>query len=282
MRVNDAYNQFFREVFLSELMRHHSGWVLKGGSNIYCRIPGARQTRDLDLYRHHDPTSAHNAAQSLLQSMHGHRVGPYTFQVQHPRKGSPAGTIDSERVDVQVMYGVGSTLLAFSVDVSGDLQVEQNVDPIAAQRTFDVETDFLPASFTVFSYPVANQVADKICAMYERHGTTPPGIASTRYHDLYDVALIASELMLQASELNEALTTQCQVRSLELPEALISPGEKWPTGYAKTTKNTGGIKDKLADFDEALRIAALLVDPVLPGNLIVPEKQWDPRSLTWR
>lgn len=48
---NDVYNQFFREVFLHELMQHQNGWVLKGGSNIYCRVPGARQTKDLDLYR---------------------------------------------------------------------------------------------------------------------------------------------------------------------------------------------------------------------------------------
>lgn len=39
-KPNDVYNQFFREVFLHELMRQDSGWVLKGGSNIYCRIPG--------------------------------------------------------------------------------------------------------------------------------------------------------------------------------------------------------------------------------------------------
>ena len=31
-------------------MRLNDGWVLKGGTNIYCRIPGARQTKDLDLF----------------------------------------------------------------------------------------------------------------------------------------------------------------------------------------------------------------------------------------
>lgn len=48
--ISDVYNQFFREVFLNELMQEGEGWVLKGGTNVYCRIPGARQTKDLDIY----------------------------------------------------------------------------------------------------------------------------------------------------------------------------------------------------------------------------------------
>lgn len=269
-------------MFLSELMQHQRGWVLKGGSNIYCRIPGARQTRDLDLYRHRDPTSAGSAAETLVQSMHGHRVGPYTFQVRHPRKINPTGAIASERVDVQVMFGVEGRLVAFSIDVSGDLMVNKAVEPVITRRTFEVETKLLPASFTVLSYPVANQIADKVCAMYERHGTVAPGTASTRYHDLYDIALIASELTVNADDLNEALITQCQVRSMQLPERLHVPGEKWQAGYAKMARTAAGINDGLKSLDEALRIAALLVEPVLPSSTQVPTGTWYPASLSWR
>lgn len=71
-KPNDVYNQFFREVFLHELMRLNDGWVLKGGTNIYCRIPGARQTKDLDLFRQYAPTSALKAADSLIATMNKH------------------------------------------------------------------------------------------------------------------------------------------------------------------------------------------------------------------
>lgn len=57
-------------------MRQDSGWVLKGGSNIYCRILGARHTRDLDLYRQVDPTFSADAADALVRDMATHTVGP--------------------------------------------------------------------------------------------------------------------------------------------------------------------------------------------------------------
>lgn len=62
--------------------------------------------------------------------------------------------------------------------------------------------------------------------MYERHGATPPGRASTRYHDLYDIALIASELPVSAVGLSSALNTQCRVRSMTLPQRITVPDKK--------------------------------------------------------
>lgn len=172
---NDVYNQFFREVFLHELMEHQNGWVLKGGSNIYCRLPGARQTRDLDLYRQDDPTSSTGAAEVLVAAMNGHRVGPYSFWVEHPERTGVAGTVDSERIDVTVVHGVNNRFLSFGVDVSGDLEVTGTVEALTVAASYELTTEFLPHRFRVYSYPVASQIADKVCAMYERHGETHRG-----------------------------------------------------------------------------------------------------------
>ncbi|MFZ2562762.1 MAG: nucleotidyl transferase AbiEii/AbiGii toxin family protein [Corynebacterium variabile] len=155
------YNQFFREVFLHELMQHQNGWVLKGGFNIYCRVPGARQTKDLDLYRQNDPTSSTGAADALVAAMNDHRVGPYTFRVEHPDRAGAAGTVDSERINVTLIHGVNNQFLSFGVDVSGDLEVTGIVEPLIVPASFGVDTEFLPHSFRVFSYPVASQIADK-------------------------------------------------------------------------------------------------------------------------
>lgn len=35
-------HQFFRELFFAELMAADDRWILKGGTNLYCRIPVAR------------------------------------------------------------------------------------------------------------------------------------------------------------------------------------------------------------------------------------------------
>lgn len=79
------------------------------------------------------------------------------------------------------------------------LEVTGVAETLTVPASYQVATEFLPPSFPVHSYPVASQLADKVCAMYERHGATPPGRASTRYHDLYGIALIASELPVSAA-----------------------------------------------------------------------------------
>lgn len=275
------YNQFFREAFLHELMQHQDGWVLKGGSNIYCRVPGARQTKDLDLYRQDDPTSSTGAAAALVAAMNGHRVGPYAFRVEHPDRTGAAGTVDSERIDVTVSYGV-NRFLSFGVDVSGDLEATGTVEPLTVPASYEVTTEFLPHTFQVYSYPVASQIADKVCAMYERHGETPPGRASTRYHDLYDVALMARELTLSAADLRAALNTQCQVRKMTLPERLVIPDDSWATQYSAKAKKFGSERWGLKELDEALRVAGLLVDPVLSGELDGLDQSWDCAVLLWK
>ena len=48
-------------------------------------------------------------------------------------------------------------------------------------------------------YPLPDQVADKICAMYERHG--PTATPSSRFRDLVDLVLIVSNFELALEEL---------------------------------------------------------------------------------
>ena len=52
-----TYNTFFRMLFLAGLAGH-DGWVLKGGTNLLCRLTHPRSTLDLDLFRQgdHSPT----------------------------------------------------------------------------------------------------------------------------------------------------------------------------------------------------------------------------------
>lgn len=244
--------------------------------------PGARQTKDLDLYRQDDPTSSTGAADALVEAMDGHKAGAYTFHVHRPETPGTVGTVDSERVNVTVTYGVNAKLLSFGVDVSGDLEVTGDVEFLVVGVSYAVETEFLPHSFRILSYPVASQIADKICAMYERHGTTPPGKASTGYHDLYDVALMARELTVTGAGLQDALRAQCRVRSLTLPERLVLPHDSWATEYPKKARKFGGQRKELEELDEALRVAGLLMNPVLNREVDVSGSAWDCTGLCWR
>ncbi|WP_336874235.1 hypothetical protein [Rhodococcus qingshengii] len=75
LAANDVYSRFFREIFLGELMNTDPVWVLKGGTNLYCFIPGARHTQDLDLYRQSSPTGHRDAADTLIAVMNRTKVG---------------------------------------------------------------------------------------------------------------------------------------------------------------------------------------------------------------
>lgn len=279
---NDLYNRFFREVFLYNLMNKEAGWVLKGGTNIYCLIPGARHTKDLDLYRRYDPTSAESAVDNLIASMNGLQAGPYTFKLKEPPRPQATGTVDSRRVNVEVSLGATPrAFVRFSIDVSGDLQVTGEVKKLEVTPSFDFSTDLIPSTYDVSSYPVPSQVADKVCAMHELHGDQPPGIPSTRYHDLYDVACLARELSMSFSELRQALDTQQRVRNMELPERITLPHENWRTRYPAAAKHFPSTRWGLDDLDEALRVVGLLIDPVLKGESEHKDARWDPDSLTW-
>ena len=281
VRVNDAYNQFFRGLFLYCLMATGDGWVLKGGGNVFCRIAGARQTKDLDLYREKQPTGIPAAADSLMQLMNGHQVGPYTFRLTRASKTDQAGPIDTERVTVAVIVGADQKFAQFKIDVSGDLDVAGPAERIIVKRDFDFETTFLPSTYSVYAYPVANQIADKFCAMYERHGKTPPGTPSTRYRDLYDLALIATNLEVEAAELRECLRTQMVVRELTLPAQVTLPADQWATEYAAKARTFGGGNPQFEQVDEALRVVGLLMNPILAASGEESHTTWEPKTLRW-
>lgn len=152
---------------------------------------------------------------------------------------------------------------------------------MVVEKTYEVQTEFLPSRFQISSYPIANQIADKVCAMYERHGDTPPGKASTRYRDLYDIALMARELSVTAIDLRIALRRQCEVRKLTLPERIALPDENWKTRYPITVQKLGGKYADLTSIDLALQIAGLLVDPILCGEIGTENLTWDYSSLQW-
>lgn len=275
LTMNDVYNRFFRELFLGELGSRDQGWVLKGGTNLHCRIPDARTTRDLDLYRQDDPTSYRDAAQDLIESMNGAQIGPYLFQVAEPRKQAATGTIDSIQLTVHVFQGV-SKLLQFHIDVSGDLQVPAVTEAITVERSDSLDLAFVGREYTIRSYPIENQVADKVCAMYEIHGSR----VSTRYRDLYDIALIALSLEVKGEELAQALRAQEKIRVLSLPQALHLPGPEWVNGYAGLKKNSPYLRAEITAVTDALQVAGSLVDPILATEN-APVGTWSPEHQYW-
>ncbi|PAY23565.1 hypothetical protein CEY15_08290 [Dietzia natronolimnaea] len=273
---NLVYSRFFREVFLAELMDTDPAWVLKGGTNLYCLIPGARHTQDLDLYRQSSPTGHRAAADTLIAVMDRTTVGPYTFDVHNPRKETVSGTIENIQLTVVVRFGT-TEFSRFNIDVSGDLDAPTVIDPLPVTRTDPLEVPFARRHFTVLSYPIENQVADKTCAMYEIHGAR----RSTRYRDLYDIALIALELEVDAEMLRTALGQQVRIRAVTLPPHLILPSDEWPDGYSKFVSTLHQPRPELLRVDNALNTAGTLLDPLLSPDNPVTASLWSPETHQW-
>lgn len=271
-----VYSRFFREVFLAELTAKDPGWVLKGGTNLYCLIPGARHTQDLDLYRQDSPTGHRDAATTLITVMDQATVGPYTFEVYNPRVDTISGTIDNIQLSVIVRFGTGE-FSRFSIDVSGDLEVPAVTEPLLVTRSDPLDVPFVAQEFPVLSYPVENQLADKVCAMYEVHGSR----ASTRYRDLYDIGLIALELEVDAETLRTALRTQEHLRAMTLPDRMVLPSDEWLSGYERFIGTLQQPWAELNSVDNALAMAGALLDPLLVNEAQVAAGKWSPGTRQW-
>ncbi|MCT1435648.1 nucleotidyl transferase AbiEii/AbiGii toxin family protein [Dietzia maris] len=273
---NTVYNRFFREVFLAKLMDTDPVWVLKGGTNLYCLIPGARHTQDLDLYRQSSPTGHRAAADTLISAMDGATVGPYTFEVRNPRKETVSGTIENIQLTVIVRYGTAE-FSRFNIDVSGDLDAPTVIEPLSVTRTDPLDVPFARQQFTVLSYPIENQLADKTCAMYEIHGTRH----STRYRDLYDIGLIALELEVDAEKLRTALGQQVRIRLVALPPQLTLPSDEWTTSYKKFVSTLHQPRPELLSVNTALTLAGTLLNPLLSPDNPFTAGLWSPETQQW-
>jgi hypothetical protein len=126
-------------------------------------------------------------------------------------------------------------------------------------------------------YPLADQIADKVCAMYETHRDGTP---STRYHDLVDLILIiTSSTGVDAARTTFALQAEATHRDLALPTPLTSPGAQWPAGYRKEAV-MAGLSAELHDLEQALAVVGSCLDPLLGGE--IAGGIWDATEQRWQ
>jgi len=252
-----AQDGFFRFLFTAALMQSEPGWVVKGGSGMMCRFTDARNTHDIDLFR--EGSMDHTAsAHQLAELMDGSAVGGYAFACQFdPRASREDGNTSS--IKVQATSGA-QVVSRFTIDVSDRIVLENGPETRAVSRPDTAVIKGYPRRATVNLYPVENQIADKVGAMYSRYH----GGVSTRYHDLYDVAMLADRTTIDPVALQAALLNkERRMFGARLPEQLTPPDAAWPTTYNKAMEKTAGAIPPYSDYDEAMRISAPVIDPVL-------------------
>ena len=125
-------------------------------------------------------------------------------------------------LSVPVVARIGGTVFAdFSIDLALPRDGALSVDWIKPEATLTGEpaVDAIPR---VAVLALGAQVADKVCALFERHG--PGGHASSRARDLADIAMIATQEDIDGTELAAQLRREERRRldAQTLVEALPS------------------------------------------------------------
>lgn len=150
----------------------------------------------------------------------------------------------------------------FNVDLSSSIALNAEPERVHVSRGDDAVLPGYRTTFSVRLYPIENQMADKLCAMYTSLGSGP----STRYRDLYDLAMVVDQLRFDPTVLAQALRVQEQIRGIKLPAQLADPGTGWADAYTQQMQKTPGATGPFIDYDSAMTVVARAVTPSLPAS----------------
>ncbi|GAB3504457.1 nucleotidyl transferase AbiEii/AbiGii toxin family protein [Amycolatopsis cihanbeyliensis] len=253
-------------------------WVLKGGQALLVRWPRARYSTDVDLLRTVDEATIDETVSALIAAVSTDLDDDLRFD-HHDTSRETAADRPSRKVRFKVMFGLRQ-LSTVSVDVvvtglqpRGELLVEP-LDP-----PFSVDSGPWP---TVRMWPLEDHVADKIAAMYERHGARL--LPSTRFKDLVDLVLIANKSSLSGTVTHAALHAEVHRRQaagtqLVLPETFVVPSPVWPAGYRAEAAKAHELPMPFRTMDGATPLADAFISPLLRQH--GPAGRWQCERREW-
>jgi nucleotidyltransferase AbiEii toxin of type IV toxin-antitoxin system len=242
--------------------------VLKGGIGLLTRLPGARYSKDVDLLH---LTADPAAAEEELRNIGRMRLGDHIrFEIT---SASAVSAEDALRLTTAVYIGTVKWE-TFSIDVSCERHFVGAIEPVQPEPIMVI--DGVPGLPMFRLYPLVDQIADKVAAMYEMHGSHP----SNRYRDLVDLALLVGSQIFDAAPLLRALESRVSsARStVVLPKLMESPGDGWAKGYTATARRSSLPAD-LHRLDSALAYVGGCLNPILDGT--VRAGRWSPNALHW-
>ncbi len=256
-----TYDRLLERLYLVD-----EGWIIKGATALLARDIGVRGTIDIDLYR----DVAQEIADANLRQEAAMDIGDwFRFEIGQPR---PLAGTGGARLPVKAFVG-NTEWAAFHVDLVGqDLRMTgdpEDVPPLVRVVMPDVEQHGYRA------YPLVDHVADKACAIFERHG--PTGTPSTRYRDLVDLVAIVLAAAVEAEPQLTALRSEAQWRGLQLPGRFAVPDRGlWESGYAAEAGRS--LLSIARTLDEAVATVAPFLDPLLDGTA---RGRWEPQNARW-
>ncbi|GAB2960941.1 nucleotidyl transferase AbiEii/AbiGii toxin family protein [Streptomyces heilongjiangensis] len=278
MSVSDLMKIFyFNRLAARAFTKEPDAWLIKGGQALLIRYRGAaRLSQDIDLQSAHPDRTADEARQLIIEAASLDlgdflRYTPSKFE-NHSDEGRGGAQ------HFKVFCGTAQV-----ADIKVDLVVGRSLSGAPETRTLKSAVDIeWPVDWPdVRLYPVIDHVADKICAMYERHGDNAQ-FGSSRYRDLADLLLISQQETVPGSPAAQALHREAARRrqngtTLELPTAFEAPGPDWHDGYPKQAALVVGLHG-CGTYAEAAQAAAAFINPLLDQTA---RGTWHPADCTW-
>jgi hypothetical protein len=251
------------------------GWLIKGGQALLVRYRGAaRLSGDIDLQAAEPGLTPDEALKRVLEAA-AHDLGDflrfapgkYTSASDPTRGGSQhfevflgPTRVDRVKVDITVRRALAGT---------------PEIVPLASAVDLPWPIDWP----TVRLYPLIDHIADKICALYERHGDE----GSSRYRDLADLLLISQQEKVDGSVAYQAVHQEAELRrqrgvDLKLPKNFEVPGTAWHDRYPVAAALVIGLQG-CRTFSEAAQAAEVFLNPLLDGSV---RGKWDPSEGAWK
>ncbi|SEQ75837.1 nucleotidyl transferase AbiEii/AbiGii toxin family protein [Lentzea albida] len=274
----DLLSRFYFERLITRVFHHDpDGWLLKGGQAMLVRYRDVRHSRDIDLCR---PGAADlNEAVEAIRSAAAldlHDFVRFEYRERIEIKGNRPTT----RVSFRILVGPRT-----EGTVSVDLVVHSPLhgSPELRRLKPSVPVEWPDDWPVVKLYPLAAQVADKVCALYERHNGRP----STRYRDLVDLVVIVLRESMQGKDLQIAISHEHDRRrgagtDLELPAVFTVPEPtSWAIGYEREASRLDALS-ACRTLHQATELMSRFLTPVLaapdPGRWTAAEQQWRPTA----
>lgn len=271
-QINDLIRQAHYDRFLSRIFseEEESPWVLKGGSAMLARIPSTRRTLDADLFsKGYDIQSSLEELKRLAAiDLHDHFV--FAFD-------SATAILQADNQPYQDGYRV-----VFTTRLGVKTLNPIHVDLVANQGTMPKADVMTPANrlpldkLTTYPYrlyPITCQFADKVCAVVQKIN----GRESSRIKDLVDLAIIAVTQRFEATELEEALSSESARRQLSYPIDFAIP-RSWTAMQLSNTARGTAVKGMTVEQSQAL--IRELLDGLYTRD-ITRKLEWDPKNRSW-
>lgn len=267
--------QFVYDRLLARLFHDPSApWVLKGGNALMSREPvAARASLDLDLAARHAQENLDSLVRSF-EAAAGLNLGDH-FQFvitnRRPHRGDTQPNVAGYQLTLAAYCGI-KKLDTVKIDLVTGTLITGTPQPLTRSSLAIDGLD--PVVVTV--YPIADHIADKVCATAETHGAT--GRSSTRVRDLVDLVVIANTQPADADELARAIDLEWAHRALPGAPA-FNPPTAWAPGYAGLARATQGCANH-ATFESAVHLVREeLLGPILAGP--ISRRSWNPTQLRW-